>query len=113
MKKDRLEGAADDIKMPEYLKKRILTKCSEISESQPSDKQFHIQASGVERVSDNPIKRTFTAVAACAVLVSGFGIAAHFMPRPSANDRTAELSNDDKEQYFSTLDTFHCREWPS
>ena len=105
MKEDRLEGAADDIKMPEYLKKRILTKCSEISEDQTADtdKHYHIQASGVERVNSHPIRRTFTAIAACAVLVSGVGLAAHYMPRSTNNDHTNEMSNDDKENITDTF----------
>lgn len=105
MKEDRLEGAADDIKMPEYLKKRILTKCSEISENQTadSDKHYHIQASGVERINSHPIRRTFTAIAACAVLVSGVSLAAHYMPRSADIDKTSETSDDNTEQITDTF----------
>ncbi|MCR4890190.1 MAG: hypothetical protein K5979_13585 [Ruminococcus sp.] len=95
MKYEKLKDSAENIKMPDELKTRILDRCSDIAANEKRSGIDHNSdhVSGVERVSSRPVRRTFAAAAACAVLAAGVGTALHFMPKTSHNAPASNMSD--------------------
>ena len=103
MKDDKLRKAAEKITMPDDLKNRILDQCSEISANEKRCGIDHNTVSGVERVQSHPIRRTLTAVAACAVLAAGVGTGIHFMPKSGGSESASSTSEKELDVDESAL----------
>ena len=73
----KLKKAADQVKMPEQLKEKIMDQCTQ---NELPD-TVETEVSGVERIDRKPISRTIAAIAACAVLAGGVGMTAHLLNR--------------------------------
>lgn len=115
MKYEKLKDSAENIKMPDELKTRILDRCSDIAANEKRSGIDHNSdhVSGVERVSSRPVRRTFAAVAACAVLAAGVGTALHFMPGPAYNEPSSDLSEINENTFPEAFSSILDREFVS
>ena len=105
MKNDKIDKAAEQIVMPEYLKKRIMDRCSTISANADDGDPANdiIQVSGVDRVERHTVRHILTAVAACAVLAAGLGATIHFMPGAPRSDLAVNMSDTEEDTLFGKL----------
>ena len=93
MNDDKLRKSAEHITMPDELKNRIIDRCDDIYAAEKrNDIGHNDHVSGVERVESHPIRRTITAVAACAVLAAGVGTGIHFMPKNGGGESASDAS---------------------
>ena len=93
MNDDKLRKSAEHITMPDELKNRIIDQCDDIYAAEKrNDIGHNDHVSGVERVESHPIRRTITAVAACAVLAAGVGTGIHFMPKNGGGESASDAS---------------------
>lgn len=69
---DKLKNSAENIKMPEELRTKIIQKCEDIQKSGDSGYEDN-NIFKVEKAVSHPIMRTVAGIAACAVIVGGLG----------------------------------------
>ena len=95
----KLKKAADGIKMPEDMKERIIKACESAEEknysSSGSDSYSEV-VSGTERIdTKRNMIRIVSAIAACAVLVSGLGATGVFLHRQRSSQTAVSEAVDD------------------
>ena len=111
MKYDKLKQSAEQIKMPDELRTRILEQCEDLADSRTdlrNTDHTDEQIFKVERVKSRPVMRTAAAIAACAVLAGGAGFTAfHFLPRTGtpASDLSDTADNPILETFSGLFNT--------
>lgn len=112
MKYNRLKSSAEQIKMPDSLRESILEKCDDVSaaaNNSATASNEHVFT--VERVNSHPVRRTFAAVAACAVIVGGVGYTAHLAVRRSGVDSATDMSETQVNPILEAFDGLLSREF--
>ena len=93
---EKMKKSAEDITMPDDVRKRIIEKCSEIEKNEKSgtgDYTDHVFT--VERAEPKRIRRRIiSGIAACAVLAGGIGATGVMLRRNNSPSIGSELSGE-------------------
>lgn len=92
---EKMKKSAENIKMPDDVRERIIDKCAEIEKAERNgDVSYTDHVFTVERVKPNRIRRIVSGIAACAVLTGGIGVTGAMLHRQGNSNIASEVAQE-------------------